>query len=203
MPEVVFEGGQRNGSVCIEGLLDIRSEETCGSLFHQTRIKGENHKYAVLSTNNYQIKEIISPKQKAGSSDVEGGLYKREVKVKLNKNKPIKITIFGTKKTMDLVKENETILAVPVIYSPNLSNHQNKPFALLVKDGKETVRTSGEDQEKLKVYHRLGLVELSEKLEERQEKNSIAIGSENSQEQSQQQALQIQPAYGTPGSSNK
>jgi hypothetical protein len=83
-----------------------------------------------------------------GGFEIEGGLYRKDVKVKIKdtQQEPIKISLLGTKETLELTQENNILT---VIYKEIFGT--NKLFALLLKE------TNQEN-----VYHRLGLIELAD-----------------------------------------
>ena len=108
-------------------------------------------------------------------------------KEEVEKSKPIQISLFGTRATLELVRVNN------IISVPHKGYWQSKkPFALLLEKTREKHEKYGDEYD---FYCRLGLVELSNegKLQGGDQKGLIVIGDKNSSIKQYQAQIEIPP----------
>ncbi|CAG8637399.1 10038_t:CDS:2 [Ambispora gerdemannii] len=151
----------------------------------QEKSEGMIH-YTILPSESQNFHKV------EGGFEVEGGLYRKDVEIKLKgyRQEPIKVSLLGTREALELAKSDCSLV---VLYKEAFKT--DKLFALLLE------KTENEN-----VYHRLGLVEVGDngkiKIDDELSKyltktiigiNSSQINLEIAQEAKLQAQIQIEP----------
>lgn len=177
MPQI-----NKYGSSNVEGGIDVRIK----SLSMDFREKG------ILLRNllMYSICKMSPNLSKIeGIFEIEDGLYKKDVWVKLKdnkeKHKSTKVTLLGIKQTFNSTQESNILVVFDDYYYSS-----NKHFAMLVRETGE--KDKNEFGREVKIYQRLGLVELGnggDKLKSRESNNNeeLIISSNFSTQQTNSQ----------------